>query len=42
MGNLQEKPKKKMRLNGGQLVALGFLAALAIVVLIGALNNFGR
>jgi hypothetical protein len=42
MGNLQEKPRKKLRLDAGQIAALGFLAALAIVVLIGALYNFGR
>jgi hypothetical protein len=42
MGNLQEKPKSKRRPDAGQLVALGFLVGLAIVVLIGALNNFGR
>jgi hypothetical protein len=42
MGNLQEKPKRKRRLDAGQIVALSFLGGLALVVLIGALNNFGR
>jgi len=42
MGNLQERPKKKARLSGQQLIGLGMIAAMLIVVLIGALNNFGR
>lgn len=42
MGNLQERPKKKARLSGQQLIGFGMIAAILIVVLIGALNNFGR
>jgi hypothetical protein len=33
---------EKARLSGQQLIGLGMIAAMLIVVLIGALNNFGR
>ena len=42
MGNLQEKPKKKAGLSGQQLIGFGMIAVMLIIVLIGALKNFGR
>ena len=42
MGNLQEKTRKKARLSGQQLIGFGMILAMLVIVLIGALNNFGR
>ena len=42
MGNLQEEPKKKAGLSVQQLIGFGMIAVMLIIVLIGALNNFGR
>ena len=42
MGNLQEKPKKKVGLSAQQLIGFGMIAAVLVIVIIGALQNFGR
>jgi hypothetical protein len=42
MGNLEQKPKKKFRLTSRMLIGLGLITAAATVLIIGALNNFGR
>jgi hypothetical protein len=42
MGNMQEEPRKSKKLSVSRIIGLGMIAAIAVTVLIAALNGFGR